>query len=263
MQHGGIGHNGLDAQMVDLRRMGRLSVIASDHMGAAGSLRSDADRSHRSRFPERSPLGATMARLRLGDHTIAGRSNWRFLSPSRRLLLGGGPESHPRRNNSEHGNQKQRRDRASHGTPPFTQGMDVTTERAARKCGRSASRRKPAGESYGVAPLGRRRRTRPRMRRAKPGNQRPKGSAARSQSSSRSTRNSAAERAGLKPGDLVTELDGTPSAGNAWSCGPFGAAGPAAAGTRRLAGPRREAQDELGCGEMPPVLEKRPPVLSR
>jgi hypothetical protein len=39
------------------------------------------------------------------------------------------------------------------------------------------------------------------------------------------------------------------SAGNAWSCGPFGAAGPAATGTRRLAGPRREAQDELGCGE--------------
>src|SRR3979409_2495785 len=29
-------------------------------------------------------------------------------------------------------------------------------------------------------------------------------------SSSRSTRKSAAERAGLKPGDLVTELDGTP-----------------------------------------------------
>ena len=27
------------------------------------------------------------------------------------------------------------------------------------------------------------------------------------------------------------------------------AAGPAATGTRRLAGPRREAQDELGCGE--------------
>src|ERR1700675_783754 len=26
-------------------------------------------------------------------------------------------------------------------------------------------------------------------------------------------------------------------------------AGPAATGTRRLAGPRREAQDELGCGE--------------
>src|ERR1700675_710652 len=38
------------------------------------------------------------------------------------------------------------------------------------------------------------------------------------------------------------------SSGNAWSCGPFGAAGPAATGTRRLAGPRREAQDELGAG---------------
>jgi hypothetical protein len=50
MQHGGIDHDGLDAQMVDLRPMGRLSVIASDHMDA-GSLRSDADRFHRSRSP--------------------------------------------------------------------------------------------------------------------------------------------------------------------------------------------------------------------
>jgi hypothetical protein len=33
------------------------------------------------------------------------------------------------------------------------------------------------------------------------------------------------------------------SAANAWSCGPFGAAGLAATGTRRLAGPRREAHD--------------------
>jgi hypothetical protein len=55
----------------------------------------------------------------LGDHTITGRRNWRFLLPSRRLLLGAGPENHPRRNNSEHGNQKQRRDRASHATPPL------------------------------------------------------------------------------------------------------------------------------------------------
>ena len=30
-----------------------------------------------------------------------------------------------------------------------------------------------------------------------------------------------------------------------------GRRGPAATGTRRLAGPRREAQDELGCGERP------------
>jgi hypothetical protein len=71
----------------------------------------------------------------LGDHTITGRRNWRFLLPSRRLLLRAGPENHPRRNNSEHGNQKQLRDRASHGTPPFTQGMDVTTEGAARNHG--------------------------------------------------------------------------------------------------------------------------------
>src|ERR1035438_4771296 len=32
------------------------------------------------------------------------------------------------------------------------------------------------------------------------------------------------------------------------------AAGPAATGTRRLAGPRREAQDELGCGRGRPAL---------
>ena len=72
------------------------------------------------------------AEAALGDHTITGRSNWRVLSLSGRLLLGAGPESQPRRYNSEHGNQKQRRDRASHGTPPFTQGMDGTTEGAAR-----------------------------------------------------------------------------------------------------------------------------------
>ena len=71
----------------------------------------------------------------LGDHTIAGRSNWRVLSLSRRLLLGAGSESQPRRNNSEHGNQKQRRDRASHGTPPSTLAINVTTEGAARQCG--------------------------------------------------------------------------------------------------------------------------------
>jgi hypothetical protein len=68
----------------------------------------------------------------LGDHTITGRSKWRVLSLSRRLLLSVGPESQPRRNNSEHGNQKQRRDRASHGTPPSTQRMDGTIEGAAR-----------------------------------------------------------------------------------------------------------------------------------
>jgi hypothetical protein len=79
--------------------------------------------------------GAVTVCCGLGDHTIAGRSNWRFLSPSRRPLLGAGRESHPHRNNSEHGNQKQRRDRASHGTPPFTQGMDGITEGAARQCG--------------------------------------------------------------------------------------------------------------------------------
>jgi hypothetical protein len=79
---------------------------------------------------------------------IAGWSNWRFLLPSRRLLLGAGPKNHPGRNNSDNGNQKQRRDRASHGTPPFTQGMNGTTEGAARPRSRSASRRKPTGERY-------------------------------------------------------------------------------------------------------------------
>jgi hypothetical protein len=91
----------------------------------------------------------------LGGHTIAGRSYWRFLSPSRRLLLGAGQESHPRGcNNSEHGEQKQRSNRASHGASPSAQDMDVTIEGAARQCGRSASRSKPTGESYREAPLG-------------------------------------------------------------------------------------------------------------
>jgi hypothetical protein len=60
----------------------------------------------------RKPRGLSPAEVALGDHTITGRSNWRVLSLSGRLLLGAGPESHPRRNNSEHGNQKQRRDGA-------------------------------------------------------------------------------------------------------------------------------------------------------
>jgi hypothetical protein len=34
----------------------------------------------------------------LGDHMIAGWSSWRFLLPSRRLLLGAGPESQACRN---------------------------------------------------------------------------------------------------------------------------------------------------------------------
>jgi hypothetical protein len=39
------------------------------------------------------------------------------------------------------------------------------------------------------------------------------------------------------------------SAGNAWSCGPFGGRrAPVATGTRRLAGPRREAQVSWGAG---------------
>ena len=109
---------------------GSRSSLAITLTRDAGSLRSHADRFHRSRFQ-----GAVTACCGLGDHTIAGRSNWRFLSASRRLLLGAGRERHPHRNNSEHGNQKQRRDRASHGTPPFTQGMDGITEGAARQCG--------------------------------------------------------------------------------------------------------------------------------
>src|ERR1700681_4555891 len=77
--------------------------------------------------------------------------------------------------------------------------LAVTEELHAKQRKRRA--RKPSARP------GRRRRTRLRMRRAKPGNQRPKGSAARSQSSSRSTRN----RRPSLPGYLVTELDGTPS----------------------------------------------------
>jgi hypothetical protein len=65
---------------------------------------------------------------------IAGRIRWRFLSPGRRLLRGAGLESDSHRNNSDHhGHQKQRRDRASHGMSPFTQGMDDTTEDATRQ----------------------------------------------------------------------------------------------------------------------------------
>jgi hypothetical protein len=89
----------------------------------------------------------------LGDHTITGRSNWRVLSLSGGLLLGAGPESHPRRNNSEHGNQKQRRDRASHGTPPFTQGIDDTTEGAARNHGQVQVGVFSQGTPLAVTPL--------------------------------------------------------------------------------------------------------------
>src|SRR5450755_3847871 len=57
---------------------------------------------------------------------------------------------------------------------------------------------------------GRRRRTRLRMRRAKPGDQRPKRVRPPGAVVLQVDPQSAAERAGLKPGDLVTELDGTP-----------------------------------------------------
>src|SRR6202162_6544948 len=84
------------------------------------------------------------------------------------------------------------------------------------ECASRSNRRAPAYRGTGTPNSRKRRarkprpgsprRTRLRMRRA-PGNQRPKkGSAARS---SRPP-GRAAERAGLKPGDLVTELDGTP-----------------------------------------------------
>jgi len=48
------------------------------------------------------------------------------------------------------------------------------------------------------------------MRRAKPGNQRPKRVRPPGAVVLQVDPQSAAERAGLKPGDLVTELDGTP-----------------------------------------------------
>src|ERR1700680_1228913 len=57
---------------------------------------------------------------------------------------------------------------------------------------------------------GRRRRTRLRMRTAKPGNQRPKRVRPPGAVVLQVDPQSAAERAGLKLGDLVTELDGTP-----------------------------------------------------
>jgi hypothetical protein len=95
-------------------------------------------------MPRRAQDGRTIARASrsgtlgkaavLGDHMIAGRSSRRFLSPSRRLLVGAGQESQPGQNNSEHGHQKQRRDRASHGTPPHAERLHGTTEGAARQC---------------------------------------------------------------------------------------------------------------------------------
>jgi hypothetical protein len=57
---------------------------------------------------------------------------------------------------------------------------------------------------------GRRRRTRLRMLGAKPGNRRPKRVRPPGAVVLQVNPQSAAERAGLKPGDLVTELDGTP-----------------------------------------------------
>jgi S1-C subfamily serine protease len=49
------------------------------------------------------------------------------------------------------------------------------------------------------------------MRRAKPGNQRPKRVRPPGAVVLEVDPQSAAERAGLKPGDLMTELDGTPA----------------------------------------------------
>jgi hypothetical protein len=114
----------------------------------------DAIRTRRSGFPEQSCLALRWRGCGSGDRTIVGWINWRFLSPSRRLFRGAGAENHPRRNNSEHGNQKQRRDRASHATPPFPQDMDVTTEGAARQCHRRGSCRKPAGALPWGTPIG-------------------------------------------------------------------------------------------------------------
>src|SRR5712671_4038613 len=70
-------------------------------------------------------------------------------------------------------------------------------------CGEGADRCGGAGAGW-------RRRTRLRMRRAKPGNQRPKRVRPPGAVVLQVDPQSAAERAGLKPGDLVTELDGTP-----------------------------------------------------
>src|ERR1700681_4535910 len=83
------------------------------------------------------------------------------------------------------------------GTLAVNEELHAKQQEAARKEAERAARR--------------RRRTRLRMRRAKPGNQRLTGSTARSSPPPGVDPQSAAERAGLKPGDLMTELDGTPA----------------------------------------------------
>ena len=87
-------------------------------------------------------------------------------------------------------------DNTEMGTLAVTEELHAKQQEAARK---EASARP-----------GRRRRTRLRMRRAKPGNQRPKRVRPPGAVVLQVDPQSAAERAGLKPGDLVTELDGTP-----------------------------------------------------
>jgi hypothetical protein len=67
----------------------------------------------------------------LGDHSIAGWSNRRLLSSSRRLLLGAGAENRRRSGNTEHCNQKhRRRDRAGHDASPFADQVSPNAEPA-------------------------------------------------------------------------------------------------------------------------------------
>jgi hypothetical protein len=53
---------------------------------------------------------------------IEKNGNWVLIMDASKEAAG--PENHPRRSNCEHGNQKQRRDRASPGTPPFLQRIE-------------------------------------------------------------------------------------------------------------------------------------------
>jgi hypothetical protein len=88
----------------------------------------------------------------LSDHPIAGGSGRRFMSPRWWSFLASGTECRCHRYYSKHGEQKQRSDRASHGTPPNTQqGVGTLPPKAL-----TANVRRPLGGrliGVGVEPL--------------------------------------------------------------------------------------------------------------
>jgi hypothetical protein len=100
-----VAHGDKRIALIERKHVQALVDAKAATPGAARNLLS-----HRLRFPKRSPLGATMAMLRFRRPHIAERSDWRFRrrADGFSLVLGG---NQPRRNNSEHGNQKQRLDR--------------------------------------------------------------------------------------------------------------------------------------------------------